>query len=37
LAALVEDEAINLHTTQYDLDAVNDVTGKLEHGGIDMP
>jgi len=35
LVALVEREAVDLHTTQYDLDAVNEVAEKLEHGEID--
>ena len=35
LVALVERDAVDLHTTRYDLDAVNEVAEKLEHGEID--
>jgi D-arabinose 1-dehydrogenase-like Zn-dependent alcohol dehydrogenase len=33
--SLVERDAVDLHTTRYDLDAVNEVAEKLEHGEID--
>jgi hypothetical protein len=33
--ALVEREAVDLHTTEYDLDQVNEVAEKLHHREID--
>ncbi|PSP85138.1 D-arabinose dehydrogenase [Halobacteriales archaeon QS_6_64_34] len=35
LVALVERDAVDLHTTRYDLEDVNDVAVKLEHREID--
>ena len=35
LVALVERGDVELHTTRYDLDAINEVAEKLEHGEID--
>jgi len=35
LVALVERDAVSLHTTEYDLEDVNDVAVKLEHREID--
>ncbi|WP_324662838.1 NAD(P)-dependent alcohol dehydrogenase [Haloarcula sediminis] len=35
LVALVERGAVDLHTTQYDLEEINDVAVKLEHREID--
>jgi propanol-preferring alcohol dehydrogenase len=35
LVALVERDAVSLHTTRYDLEDVNDVAVKLEHREID--
>jgi NAD+-dependent secondary alcohol dehydrogenase Adh1 len=35
LVALVERGAVNLHTTQYDLEQVNEVAERLEHREID--
>ena len=35
LVALVERDAVDLHTTRYDLDEINAVAEKLEHGEIE--
>ncbi|MBX0324620.1 NAD(P)-dependent alcohol dehydrogenase [Halomicroarcula sp. F13] len=35
LVALVERDAVQLHTTQYELDEINTVAEKLEHGEIE--
>ncbi|WP_436924881.1 NAD(P)-dependent alcohol dehydrogenase [Halosimplex amylolyticum] len=35
LVALVERDAVDLHTSRYDLDEINTVAEKLEHGEID--
>jgi len=35
LVALVEREAVDLHTTRYDLGDINEVAEKLEHGEIE--